>query len=188
MRSRVMPRFSSTTSNRSLVIGADDIRNLRAEYGYKKEGHVQSPKPAAQRLPVLIPRRKAPACIAKKRVERAAAGSRRLLLIMAKKCKSRLRKEGAQRGAFGLLGVAINCCGTPRPENVSTGGAKPAILVHVAHFIWLSGFLYPPYIPRADSGTEPTTPVYTAADTVCLCLRHPYKPVSIPCTYVRVLA
>lgn len=66
---------------------------------------MQSLKPSVQRSPVLIPRRKAPACMAKKRVERAAAGSRRLLLIMVKKCKSRQRGEDAKRAAAALLGV-----------------------------------------------------------------------------------
>lgn len=136
---------------------------------------MQTPKPSAQHAPVFIPRRKAPAFMAKKRVERAAAGSRRLLLIMARKRKARLREEDAQRGAFGRFR-----CGTPRPKNVSTGGAKPAILVHVAHLVPSSTIL------RADSCTELTTPMYTGAGTLYLCLRRPYTPVSIMCTYTSI--
>ena len=68
----------------------------------ERKGRVQSPKPFVQRSPVLTPRRKAPACMAKKRVERAAAGSRRLLLIMAKKCKSSQREEDS-RGRFWVV-------------------------------------------------------------------------------------
>lgn len=136
-----------------------------------RPGRERSLEPSVQRSPVLIPRRKAPACIAKKRVERAAAGSRRLLLIMPKKCRSSQRGEDAKRRQQERFwGVS---CGTPTLQNVLIGGAKHAILFSCRAFV--REVLVPPTsrLPGTSlQPTEPTTPVYAGTATAYSCTNN----------------